>query len=571
MDRLHQLLRLPVARPTGDPHLDPARSVHATAAVVILLAVLANLAYLAVRCPLDLAPDEAHYWHWSRHLALSYYSKGPLVAWAIRASCELFGGLSTALVGTEMLAVRLPAVAFNALMLTAIYKLSLGTFGRPGLALGAVAAAATVPAANTTGTVMTIDSPFLCAWAWACVLAQRAVFGGGTRAWLAAGAVVALGVLAKYTMLMFPACVGLYLLVSPSVRSHLFRPGFWAFCGVSALGMLPVVVWNAANDWVSFRHVSVQAGVTTEAAGPDWLGPLVFFGCQFGLLLGYWLVAWAGGVWAFRPTATANPRAAYLWWVSAPVWAFFALVSVRTNVQLNWPAPAYVAGLVLATAWVAGLLAHRSPAMRKVAAGCLALAIALGIAFTIAVRYPGLIRPVLVAFAPEATPYDRTPVRKVDPTGRLAGWRDLGEAVGQVRDRVTAEDGVEPVIAGMNWMVPGEVSFYCPGHPEVYSFGVALCDRHSQYDLWRPNPLADAQLFRGRTFVYVGELAPYMRDVFDRIDDPVDVITVDHGVPVSAWRVWVCRGFRGFPTTDGQTDALDTESANVMMRILQLL
>ena len=141
---------------------------------------------------------------------------------------------------------------------------------------------------------------------------------------------------------------------------------------------------------------------------------------------------------------------------------------------------------------------------------------------------------------------------------RRAGCRaggTLGEAVGRVRDRVTAEDDVEPVIAGMNWMVPGEVSFYCPGHPEVYSFGVALCDRHSQYDLWRPNPLADAQLFSGRTFIYVGELAPYMRDVFDRIDEPIDVITVDHGVPVSAWRVWVCHGFRGFPAADSQTDA----------------
>ena len=371
MDRLQKLLSVPAVWPTNAPQYDPVRAIRTSAIVFILLTALANLAYLAIRCPLDLAPDEAHYWHWSRHLALSYYSKGPLVAWVIRASCELFGGLSTALVGTEMLAVRLPAIMFNALMLTAIYKLSLGTFGRPGLALSAVAAAAALPAANTTGTVMTIDSPFLCAWAWACVLGQRAVFDGGTRTWILTGIVVALGVLAKYTMLMFPACVGLYLLVTPSVRPQLLRPGFWVFCTVSALGMLPVIIWNAANDWVSFRHVSVQAGVTTEGGGPDWLGPLMFLGCQFGLLLGYWLVAWVGGIWAFRPTATANPRAAYLWWLAAPVWLFFALVSVRTNVQLNWPAPAYIAGLALATAWVSGLLAHRSPALRRWTAACL--------------------------------------------------------------------------------------------------------------------------------------------------------------------------------------------------------
>src|SRR4051794_21627095 len=67
-----------------------------------------RLAFLAHDCPLDLAPDEAHYWDWSRHLDWSYYSKGPLVAYLIRASCEAFGPLAVRLTGTMMPAVRLP-------------------------------------------------------------------------------------------------------------------------------------------------------------------------------------------------------------------------------------------------------------------------------------------------------------------------------------------------------------------------------------------------------------------------------------------------------------------------------
>src|SRR3954451_22597062 len=91
---------------------------------LVLLTVGLRLAYLACNCPLDLAPDEAHYWDWSRHLDWSYYSKGPLVAWLIRASCELFGPLSEHLTGTLALAVRLPAVACGALLLTALYLLT---------------------------------------------------------------------------------------------------------------------------------------------------------------------------------------------------------------------------------------------------------------------------------------------------------------------------------------------------------------------------------------------------------------------------------------------------------------
>jgi hypothetical protein len=50
------------------------------ATVAILASVAATLAFVWIRCPFDLAPDEAHYWDWSRHLDWSYYSKGPLVA-----------------------------------------------------------------------------------------------------------------------------------------------------------------------------------------------------------------------------------------------------------------------------------------------------------------------------------------------------------------------------------------------------------------------------------------------------------------------------------------------------------
>ena len=52
--------------------------------------------------PYDLAPDEGHYWDWSRHLDWSYYSKGPLIAWIIRAGCEVFGPTAVDTDGTLM-------------------------------------------------------------------------------------------------------------------------------------------------------------------------------------------------------------------------------------------------------------------------------------------------------------------------------------------------------------------------------------------------------------------------------------------------------------------------------------
>src|ERR1700681_3909440 len=91
------------------------------ALLLIGTAACLRLCYLAFYCPLDLAPDEAHYWDWSRQLDWSYYSKGPLVAWLIRAGTELAGPWSERLTGSPVLAVRLPAVICGSLLLASVY------------------------------------------------------------------------------------------------------------------------------------------------------------------------------------------------------------------------------------------------------------------------------------------------------------------------------------------------------------------------------------------------------------------------------------------------------------------
>src|ERR1700756_4792085 len=100
---------MPLRRPRLITAL-PAWACRLLAALLILGAAALHLSYLAHHCPLDLAPDEAHYWDWSRHLDWSYYSKGPLVAYLIRLGCVVAGTWSQTVTGSEMLAVRLPAV-----------------------------------------------------------------------------------------------------------------------------------------------------------------------------------------------------------------------------------------------------------------------------------------------------------------------------------------------------------------------------------------------------------------------------------------------------------------------------
>jgi hypothetical protein len=103
---------------------------------------------------------------------------------------------------------------------------------------------------------------------------------------------------------------------------------------------------------------------------------------------------------------------------------------------------------------------------------------------------------------------------------------------------------------GSSWTLPGELGFYCEGHPAVYSLGLAVGDRWSQYDLWRPNPILDPEAFRGRTFILVSstggyELSSELFDEFDKVEDERDVEYRERHHIVACWRVRVYHGFKG--------------------------
>src|SRR3954470_7001532 len=112
------------------PWLTPAVC-RAIFAGLLVFGIVGHIRYLVNNCPLGLSGDEAQYWDWSRQLGLSYYSKGPLVAYIIRASCWLFGA-------ETMWAVRMPALVLATGTGLVTYLLTLKLFRSDRLALGAV-------------------------------------------------------------------------------------------------------------------------------------------------------------------------------------------------------------------------------------------------------------------------------------------------------------------------------------------------------------------------------------------------------------------------------------------------
>jgi 4-amino-4-deoxy-L-arabinose transferase-like glycosyltransferase len=521
---------------------------------LILGAAAVHLAYLAYDCPLDLAPDEAHYWDWSRpeHLDWSYYSKGPLVAYLIRGGCAVAGSWSVEHTGNLALAVRLPAILCGSLLLVSLYLLTVQVYRCEVLALAVVAVALTLPLIAVGSSLMTIDAPYTCFWGWALVLGHRAIFRGSTWAWPALGVALGLGMLAKYTMIVWIPSAGLFLLTTPAYRRLLWSRGFCCMLAVAGLCCLPILIWNAQHDWVTFRHVLGLSGLH-EAEQPreesriQWLGPLQYVGGQCILLLVYWFVVWLAAMIAHRPGRESDEGVRYLWWLSAPMFVLFLAFSPKTGGgEMNWPVTAYLSGLVLSAAWLARQFDDRRRWYRVATAINLAVACVLGLAVTVFMHHSDWLYPLLSRLAGPPTATNLFPLRRFDPTCRLRGWRTLAADVDSRRDRLCKEEGREPVLAGSSWSLPGELGVYCAGHPQAYSLGPCMGDRHSQYDLWF-NPFANGDAFKGRTFVVVNGDEKMLRKAFASVKTS-EVKYKEKGQPISSWRLSICRDFSGsFP------------------------
>jgi hypothetical protein len=528
-------------------------------AAILLVGAAANLLSLLDPHALNLSGDEAFYWEWARRPALSYYEKGPLIAYIIAASRAVFADWSQRVVGSEMLAVRLPAIVLSTLTGLGIYVLALDTLRRPRVALAAVALTFAIPILAAGSILMTIDTPFACAWVWTMVLLQRALRHDQIATWLAAGLLIAAGILAKYTMvLIFPA-FGLLLLIEPSLRRWLRRPGPYLALVIGLAGFVPVLVWSGRHGWVNFRHVAGQAGV---AHGPsfDFTNVIAYVGGQTAVLGGVWFV---GMVWALldvwrRPCAGTTeihdaPSARFLAIATAVPWLVFLAFSPITKIQPNWPVVALIPGTIVMALWLGRRLRLPTRAGRAGAKAFIVAGIVLGGGMVVVMHRTDWIMPVFARLARNAPPWELTPIAKYDPTARLRGWSELGAAVGEV---IAAERaaGRDPFLLAEDYQSAAEIAFYTPGEPTVYSAQSALGGRMSQYDIW-PNPIRDRADFVNRPCIYVGSLQPALSGEpggRGALTAPKLARTVVHevrGHPVQMWTIYTSDAFAGFDET----------------------
>ncbi len=244
------------------------------------------------------------------------------------------------------------------------------------------------------------------------------------------------------TLWLFSFC--LFLRFSPGYRHVLSSSGFRIMVAVAGVCSLPIVIWNAEHDWVTFRHLAGQAGLThdrpVDPARFFGRGLLEFLGGQFALLLGWWFVAWVGAMIRYRPSRECDLKVRYLWWMSLPTILVFAVSSFRNPGQVNWPVAAYLSGSVLMMVWALEACRSTCAWYRRLVKGNVMLACGLGFLVTVVSHDTGLVRPWLADWARQIRPHDPCAVRLLDPSCRLRGWHCLGHEIDIIRGQIREEE-----------------------------------------------------------------------------------------------------------------------------------
>lgn len=461
--------------------------------VYFLAALTAWRTYLALT--LQLHPDEAYYWLWSRNLAPGYYDHAPMIAWFIKA---------TTLFSQGELWVRLSGILAALVMSLCVWLLAKQLFNDEKIASGSVITLNAYPLTMAGSIIITPDIPSFVFWSLAVYLFWQIVRTKDPRYWYAFGAAFGLSLLSKYTAVLLAPVLLLFLLCTDE-RRWLKTPHPYLSMAVAFLFFTPVIYWNWKHEWISFAfQMNHGLGGATYSAGKvlEYLGGQMLVAGPFVFIAG----AVAAGMYLF----SRNKEKFFLAVVSLPVILFFAYSSLKQVAGPNWPALAYFTFSIVVSAF----LLDGNVVKRWIFIFAAVVNIAMSMLVMVHARY-------------SIVPLERYSAEwaKADATNWFYGWRELGE-------EILRNPGVKVVLTPSH-QLSATVEYYT--REKVHVWIDPKRTRVSQYNLWGfPEELKGAD----GLYLYVDGTGPGpVKEYFEQLGDPASLTVFRAGHPLRKYRI----------------------------------
>lgn len=397
---------------------------------------------------LQLHPDEAYYWLWSRSLDIGYFDHPPLVAYFI---------WFTTLLSKAEVWVRLSGTIVSLLVSVIIWQLSLQLFRSERVAAGSIALFNVYPQTMLGMIVISPDIPVLLFWSISIYIFWQIILTQKTWLWFALGLTFGLALLSKYTAILMVPCALIYLLLTDD-RRWLRTIYPYLSLAIGLLCFFPVLLWNSQHEWVSFSF-QLKNGLGGESYSLDKVAEYIG-----GQLLVVGPVVWPLGIYAgIVGIRRRDKETALLLAAALPVILFFGLSSLKKAAGPNWPGFAYFTFCMLVTHFC---LSGNSRVRRSLWSSAVVSSLLLSAVVTLHARF-------------NLIPLDRysKEMAAADATNAFHGWRELAAELEKYPGR---EFAVTP-----SHQLSAEIIYYTDTKLVAQT---SLRTRPSQFNMWRsPN------------------------------------------------------------------------------------
>jgi len=228
-----------------------------SAPIVVAAALAAVLLAATAFGPYGWFIDEFYYLACARHLAWGYVDHPPLSIGILAAT--------RAVLGESMTAVRLPVALAAAATVLVAARIARRLGGGPRAEWLAALAVATSSMTLVMGSFFSMNAFELLLWPLTALVFLRLFDENEPRLWLLIGLLVGLSVLNKHTSAMFGVAMVAGILFTPA-RRHFLTPWPWLGALVALAIVLPNVLWQWANGWLSlefYRNAQLGKNIST--------------------------------------------------------------------------------------------------------------------------------------------------------------------------------------------------------------------------------------------------------------------------------------------------------------------
>ena len=278
----------------------------------------------------DLFGDEAQYWIWAQNPDYGYYSKPPLLAWII--------SLITVLFGSSFATIKLIPFFIYFFTTYIIYLLTLNLYKNRELAIIAAISFFLLPAVTVSSFLLSTDVVLIFFWSLCLLMLLKIRRDPSVINFLLLGIFLGLSFLTKYAAFYFLISLILILVFDKKTKEVFFKKIYKSlfFLFSFLIVLLPNILWNVENNWVTLMHTSDNVGLNRLRL--SFFEGLKFFISQV-LMLGPLLFL---GFLIFFKKIKFNFQSKFFLFFSLPIFSIIFIESILVRANANWAAVALV-------------------------------------------------------------------------------------------------------------------------------------------------------------------------------------------------------------------------------------